>query len=79
MLTSALGRKPEKVVTSDLATDGFPADVGEGEVNLAIPLVATGEYSYLSGATSSPECNTFIPKSAQCECERVMLTRFVKY
>ena len=44
LFTSALGRKPEEVVTSDLVAGGFPADVGEGGVNLAIPLVAAIEY-----------------------------------
>ncbi len=29
-------------------------------------------------AIDPPKYNTLIPKSAQCECERVMLTRFVK-
>ena len=46
LFTPALGRKPEEVVTSDLVAGGFPADVGEGGVNLAIPLVATVEYVY---------------------------------
>ena len=46
LFTPALGRKPEEVVTSDLVAGGFPADVGEGEVNLAIPLVAAIEYVY---------------------------------
>ena len=44
---SALGRKPEEVIASDLVAGGFPADVGEGGVNLAIPLVAAVEYVYL--------------------------------
>ena len=42
----ALGRKPEEVVTSDLVAGGFPADMGEGGVNLAIPLVSAIEYVY---------------------------------
>ena len=46
LFTPALGRKPEEVVTSDLVAGGFPADVGEGGVNLAIPLVAAFEYIY---------------------------------
>ena len=48
LFTPALGRKPEEVVTSDLVAGGFPADVGEGGVNLAIPLVAVIEYVYLN-------------------------------
>ena len=40
----ALGRKPEEVVASDLVARSFPTDVGEGGVNLAIPLVAAIEY-----------------------------------
>ena len=43
----ALGRKPEEVVTADLVASGFPADVGKGGVNLAIPLVSAVEYVYL--------------------------------
>ena len=46
LFTPSLGRKPEEVVTSDLVAGGFPADVGEGGVNLAIPLVAAVEYVY---------------------------------
>ena len=46
LFTPALGRKPEEVVTSNLVASSFPADVGEGEVNLAIPLVAAIEYVY---------------------------------
>ena len=46
LFTPALGRKPEEVVTSDLVACGFPADVGEGGVNLAIPLIAAIEYVY---------------------------------
>ena len=41
-----LGKKPEEVVTTDLVAGGFPADVGEGGVNLAIPLVSAIEYVY---------------------------------
>ena len=41
--TPAFGRKPEEVVTSDLVAGGFPADVGEGGVDLAIPLVSAIE------------------------------------
>ena len=48
LFTPALGRKPEEVVTSDLVAGGFPADVCEGWVNLAIPLVADSEYVYLN-------------------------------
>ena len=44
LFTPALGRKPEEVVTSDLVAGGFPTDVGEGGVNLAIPLVSAIEY-----------------------------------
>ena len=44
--TPALGRKPEEVIASDLVAGGFPADVSEGGVNLAIPLVAAIEYVY---------------------------------
>ena len=32
---------------SDLVAGGFPTDVGEGWVNLAIPLVSAIEYVYL--------------------------------
>ena len=46
LFTPALGRKPEEVIASDLVAGGFPADVGEGGVNLAIPLVAAIEYVY---------------------------------
>ena len=49
--TPALGRKPEEVVTSDLVAGGFPTDMGEGGVNLAIPLVAAIEYVYLNERT----------------------------
>ena len=42
-----LGRKPEEVVSSDLVAGGFPADVGEGGVKLAVPLVSAIEYIYL--------------------------------
>ncbi len=38
--------KPEEVVTSDLVAGGFPTDMGEGGVNLAIPLVSAIEYVY---------------------------------
>ena len=48
LFTPALGRKPEEVVTSDLVAGGFPTDMGEGGVNLAIPLVAVIEYVYLN-------------------------------
>ncbi len=48
LFTPALGRKPEEVVTSDLVAGGFPADVGEGGINLAIPLVSAIEYVYLN-------------------------------
>ena len=44
---SALGRKPEEVIASDLVAGGFPADVGEGGVNLAFPQVAATEYIHL--------------------------------
>ena len=47
LFPSAFDWKPEEVVTSDLVAGGFPADVGEGGVNLAIPLVAAVEYVYL--------------------------------
>ena len=43
----ALGRKPEEVIASDLVAGDCPADVGEGGVNLAIPLVSAIEYVYL--------------------------------
>jgi hypothetical protein len=46
LFTPALGRKPEEVIASDLVASGFPADVSEGGVNLAIPLVAAVEYVY---------------------------------
>ena len=48
LFTPALGRKPEEVVTSYLVASSFPADMGEGWVNLAIPLVAVIEYVYLN-------------------------------
>ncbi|MCI6982142.1 MAG: hypothetical protein MR894_08045 [Akkermansia muciniphila] len=41
--TPAFGRKPEEVITSDLVAGGFPTDMGEGWVNLAIPLIAVIE------------------------------------
>ena len=44
---SALGRKPEEVIASDLVASSFPADVGEGGVSLTIPFVASVEYPYL--------------------------------
>ena len=47
LLAPALGRKPEEIITSDLVAGNFPADVGEGGVNLAIPFVAAVEYVYL--------------------------------
>ena len=43
----SFNRKSEEVVTSDLVAGGFPTDMGEGGVNLAIPLVAAVEYVYL--------------------------------
>jgi hypothetical protein len=46
LFTPALGRKPEEVVTSDLVAGGFPADVGEGGVNLIFPLVGAIKYVY---------------------------------
>ena len=46
LFPTALGRKPEEVIASDLVACGFPADMGEGGVNLAIPLVAAIEYVY---------------------------------
>ena len=46
LFTPALGRKPEEVIASDLVASGFPTDVGEGGVKLAIPLVAAVEYVY---------------------------------
>ena len=45
-LTGTVDLKPEKVVVSALAAGGFPADVGEGGVNLAIPLVSAVAYVY---------------------------------
>ena len=47
LFTSALGRKPEEVIASDLVAVYCPADVCEGWVNLAIPLVSAIEYVYL--------------------------------
>ena len=47
LFTPALGREPEEVVNSDLVAGGFPTDMGEGGVNLAIPLVSAIEYVYL--------------------------------
>ena len=46
LFTSALGRKPEEVVTCDLVAGGFPTDMGEGGVNPIFPLVAAFEYIY---------------------------------
>ena len=43
----AFDRKPEEVIATDLVASSFPADVGEGGVNLVFPLVATIEYPYL--------------------------------
>lgn len=48
LFTPALGRKPEEIITSDLVAGGFPTDMGEGGVNLAIPLVSAIEYVYLN-------------------------------
>ena len=48
LLAPASGRKPEEVVTSYLVASSFPADVCEGGVNLAIPLVSAIEYVYLN-------------------------------
>ena len=42
----AFGGGAEEVVASDLVAGGFPADMGEGGVNLAIPLVSAIEYVY---------------------------------
>ena len=50
----AFARKPEEGVAADLAACGFPADVGEGGVNLAIPLVFFGD--------STPGSNPFLAK-----------------
>ena len=47
LILRTFGWKPEEVVTSDLVAGGFPADVGKGGVNLAIPFVAAVEYVYL--------------------------------
>ena len=55
--TPALGRKPEEVVTSDLVAGGFPTDVCEGGVNLAIPLVSVGD--------STHDSNPFLAKFRQ--------------
>ena len=44
LFTPALGRKPEEVIASDLVAGGFPTDMGEGGVHLAIPFVAAVEY-----------------------------------
>ena len=46
LFTPALGRKPEEVIASDLVANSFPTEVGEGGVNLAIPLIAAIEYVY---------------------------------
>ena len=46
LFPTALGRKPEEVVTSDLVAGGFPTDMGEGGVNPIFPLVAAFEYIY---------------------------------
>ena len=46
LLAPVLGRKLEEVIASDLVDCGFPADVGEGGVKLAIPLVSAIEYVY---------------------------------
>ena len=43
----SFNRKNEEGVAVDLADCGFPADVGEGGVKLAIPLVSVVEYVYL--------------------------------
>ena len=45
---AAFDRKPEEGVAADLVACGFPTDVGEGGVNLAIPLVSAIEYVYLN-------------------------------
>ena len=46
LLPPAFGRNLEEVVASDLVAGDFPTDMGEGGVNLAIPLVAAIEYVY---------------------------------
>ena len=46
LFTPALGRSPEEILASDLVAGGFPTDVGERGVNLAIPLVSAIEYVY---------------------------------
>ena len=43
----SFNRKNEESVAVDLVAGGFPADVGEGGVKLAIPLVSAVEYVYL--------------------------------
>ena len=44
----SFNRKYEEGVAVDLVDCGFPADVGEGGVKLAIPLVSAIEYVYLN-------------------------------
>ena len=65
LFTPALGRKPEEVVTSDLVAGGFPTDVGEGGVNLAIPLVATKLgltiNAKISSMATASSCGSVIP------------------
>ena len=58
LFTPASGRKPEEAVASGLVAGGFPTDVGEGGVNLAIPLVSAIEYVYPGDST--PENNPFL-------------------
>ena len=46
--STVFARKQDEVVASDLVAGDFPTDVGEGGVNLAIPLVSAIEYVYLN-------------------------------
>lgn len=47
LFPTALGRKPEEIITSDLIAGDFPADVWVGGINLAFPQVAATEYIHL--------------------------------
>ena len=57
LFTPSLGRKPKEVIASDFVAGGFPTDMGEGGVNLAIPLVSVGD--------STHDSNPFLAKFRQ--------------
>ena len=78
---AAFDRKPEEGVAADLVACGFPTDVGEGGVNLAIPLVSAIEYVYPRWRAHQNATHlsiNLVIKSPQWEREHLMLTSFVK-